>query len=278
MIRIRLMTAADIALGMRLKEQAGWNQTEADWQRCLDLEPSGCFVADYDGLSVGTTTTCIFGQVAWIAMVLVDSSMRGRGIGKALMEHALTFLDSAGVPSIRLDATPLGQPLYEKLGFARQFSLTRWEGTPPVGSAGNGVEQAPKERWGQIVDLDAAATGTNRRKQLERLFAERPDSVRIATRARAVRGYAAARYGSRAVQIGPCLAEPWAGPLLLGDACRHHAGKRVYLDVPVGNNAATACARGLGLTAQRQLTRMVRGPEVRENLDLLWASSGPEKG
>jgi hypothetical protein len=27
------MTAADIAFGMRLKEQAGWNQVPADWRR-----------------------------------------------------------------------------------------------------------------------------------------------------------------------------------------------------------------------------------------------------
>src|SRR5439155_20889733 len=123
MIRVRRMTAPDVSLGMRLKEQAGWNQTEADWRRCLDLEPDGCFVAEFDAVAVGTTTTCIFGTVAWIAMVLVDSAMRGRGVGKALMNRALEYLDASGVRSVRLDATPLGQPLYEKLGFVEQFQL-----------------------------------------------------------------------------------------------------------------------------------------------------------
>src|SRR5438105_11990396 len=131
MIRIRRMTAADVPLGMRLKEQAGWNQTEADWQRCLDLQPDGCFVAEWNDTPVGTTTTCVFGNVAWIAMVLVDANHRGKGIGKALMNHALEYLDSAGVASIRLDATPLGQPLYEKLGFRVQFPLARFEGVLP---------------------------------------------------------------------------------------------------------------------------------------------------
>jgi hypothetical protein len=28
---------------MRLKESAGWNQTEADWLRLLSLERRGCF-------------------------------------------------------------------------------------------------------------------------------------------------------------------------------------------------------------------------------------------
>src|SRR5262249_32451649 len=108
------MTEPDIALGMRLKQQAGWNQTEADWRRCLALEPDGCFVAELDSQSVGTVTTCTFGDVAWVAMVLVEETVRGRGIGRALMERALAYLESTGVRCVRLDATPLGRPLYEK--------------------------------------------------------------------------------------------------------------------------------------------------------------------
>ena len=49
MIRIRTMTVRDIPLGLRLARQAGWNQTEADWRRFLDLEPEGCFVGELDG-------------------------------------------------------------------------------------------------------------------------------------------------------------------------------------------------------------------------------------
>src|SRR5438094_512550 len=66
------MTAADVPLGMELKRFAGWNQTEADWRRLLDLEPDGCFVAELDGTPSATLATCIFGAVAWIAMVLVQ--------------------------------------------------------------------------------------------------------------------------------------------------------------------------------------------------------------
>src|SRR5438270_5748591 len=108
MIHVRLLSGADLRASLQLSRTAGWNQTEADWRRCLDLQPDGCFVAEWQGTPVGTTTTCVFGNVAWIAMVLVDANHRGKGIGKALMNHALEYLDSAGVASIRLDATPLG--------------------------------------------------------------------------------------------------------------------------------------------------------------------------
>src|SRR5438128_6261242 len=70
MIRVRPMTLADLGLGLRLRQQAGWNQTAADWARFLSLEPEGCFVAEEDGIAAGTVTTCVFGPVAWIGMML----------------------------------------------------------------------------------------------------------------------------------------------------------------------------------------------------------------
>src|SRR5437660_10527540 len=99
------MIPADIPLGLRLKAQAAWNQLEADWLRFLDLQPDGAFVAECDGTPAGTVATCVFGPVAWVAMVLVDTALRGRGLGRALMERALHFLDGAGVQTGRLDAT-----------------------------------------------------------------------------------------------------------------------------------------------------------------------------
>ena len=125
MLHIRTMTNDDVPLGMHLRDQAGFNQTEADWRRFLDLEPDGCFVAELDGEPVGTVTNCVFDRVGWIAMLLVDRGVRGRGIGTRLTEHALAYLDARGVFSVRLDATPRGRPVYEKLGFAAEYELAR---------------------------------------------------------------------------------------------------------------------------------------------------------
>src|SRR5260370_13144230 len=92
------------------------------------METDGCFAAEWKAQAVGTTVTGILGTVGWIAMVLVEPDWRGRGIGKALMSHALSFLDAQGVLSVRLDATALGKPLYEKLGFVVEYELARYEG------------------------------------------------------------------------------------------------------------------------------------------------------
>ena len=130
------MTIDDLKLGLGLTKQAGWNQTESDWLRFMNMEPTGCFVAELNRASVGTTATCVLGRVAWIAMVLVDVNARSRGVGTALLKHALNYLDERKVVTVRLDATPAGQPIYEKLGFAPEYGLARFEGIVTPAKAG----------------------------------------------------------------------------------------------------------------------------------------------
>lgn len=281
MIHVRQMTAADLLLGMRLKQQAGWNQLEADWRRMLALQPDGCFVAEVDGVGVGTTVACSFGDVAWIAMVLVAATVRGQGIGKALMQHALEFLDRRGTRTIRLDATPLGQPLYAKLGFEVEYTLIRYAGVVqalPAAPGSDLVQTARREHWPALLALDAQVNHTNRAKFLTQLFAENPEAVRYVKRGQEVAGYLTVRPGCNALQLGPCLADSTAGPLLLADAGRRHAGQHVFWDVPEQHRGAVQLAAALGLQAQRPLVRMCRGASVQEDFQRLWASSGPELG
>lgn len=280
------MTAADVPLGMRLKEQAGWNQLEADWRRFLAMQPDGCFVAEWDGDPVGTAVGCVFGSVAWIAMVLVDEAVRGRGIGKALVERTVMSVEQRGATSVRLDATPLGRPVYEKLGFVPQYELTRYAGildlrtcrpqaSPTTQPA---LRVAAPDDYEAIFALDYSATRTDRRKFLARLFQERPAQVYVVDREGCIEGYLTTRLGSAAAQLGPCIAIGEAGERLLGDACRRLAGGRVYLDVPGAHDRACRFAEVGGVEAQRTLTRMCRGVEVRDDVTRLWASSGPELG
>jgi GNAT superfamily N-acetyltransferase len=304
MIQLRAMTEADIPLGMRLKAQAGWNQTEADWLRFLHLQPDGCFVAQWNGHDVGTTTTCIFGSVGWIAMVLVDSDYRHRGIGTRLVQHALQFLDDRHVSATRLDATALGRPVYERLGFVAQYELMRMEGMiaggtdqlaapssddRPMRSADAATQSADcpsqiclpagLEHLDVIERWDRQATGTQRDKLLVRLLAE-PASRAYWTGDWATSGgYVISRSGSRAAQLGPAAASsPAAGRALLDRAAADWTGQRIYVDVPSDHRAAVQWVEDRGLVCQRSFTRMVRGHCEPDNIERLWASSGPEKG
>src|ERR1044071_5411298 len=128
-IEPRLLAEPDVAEAMRLKEAAGWNQTEADWRRLLRLHPRGCFAAVVDGSLVATTTTTPYGRaLAWVGMVLVDPGFRRRGIARSLVRAGLESLEAEGVATVKLDATPEGATVYEGLGFEAELRIERWAG------------------------------------------------------------------------------------------------------------------------------------------------------
>jgi hypothetical protein len=157
--------------------------------------------------------------------------------------------------------------------------LTRFEGRL---STDPGTPGLPEPRSLEVLDgvcsLDREVTGTDRSRLVRRLAEEHGGSLRVVENECRVQGYLLARPGSRARQVGPCIASERAGPLLLADAARRYAGAPVFLDVATGNAAATAWAESSGLTPGRLLTRMGRGRAVAEDLTRLWCSAGPEKG
>lgn len=279
-MKIRTMTLADIPFGLSLSRQNQWNQLEADWRRQLDLEPEGCFVAELHGQPVGTACACIFGDVAWVNLVLVDQAHRGRGIGTALMKHVLAWLDARKVPTVRLDATPLGEPVYRKLGFKADFTIARYAGflrLRPI----RGVLPVKAADLPKIIDLDEKATGTRREKLLRYLYESAPDNWRKVSRDRRVDGFSFCRPGANAWQVGPIVGDSDArSDLLL------HAGMvtGTFLRAP---SAHVDVAEGSGevvtsvlprMSIQRTLVRMSRGRRSQENDDFYFASFGPEKG
>jgi GNAT superfamily N-acetyltransferase len=278
MIEIRLMTIDDLRLGLRLSLQAGWNQIESDWLRFMNMEPDGCFVAELDGCPVGTTTTCIFEKVAWIAMVLVDKDSRGLGVGTNLLNHSLDYLNTRKVKTVRLDATSAGRPIYEKLGFVPEYELARFEGIARPGKSGPVIIEAAPEIFADMIGFDRQTTGTNRAKMLSLLFKEFPRNTRVLTLHNKLKGFITMRPGANAVQIGPCTATMDAGPALLSDALNRCAGKAVFVDIPTVNVHAVKIAESSGLKIQRCFTRMCRGERVKDNPKAIWAGSGPEKG
>lgn len=284
MIHIRPMTLDDLPLGLRLSAQAGWNQTEADWRRFLRLEPEGCFVGQWAGEPVATTAAFVFGTIGWIAMVLVDEAFRHRGIASRLVERALAYLERQGVRTARLDATPLGRPVYERLGFRPEYALVRVQSamSQPAESKSAGEVAWPPlaaARVRDLCELDQQITGTPRERLIGELYAERPDSAAALDAAGSVVGYALWRPGRRASQIGPAVVlQPHVGTTLLDQALRQCPAGPVFADIPTDNLAAIQWAESRGFAVQREFTRMYRGQPITDSPLQIWASSGPEKG
>lgn len=273
------MTEADIPVGMRLKEVAGWNQTPADWRRFLKFSPGGCFVAELEGRIAGTVTTIIYeNRFAWIGMVLVDPAFRGRGIGTRLIENAIEFLDKRGVPTMKLDATPQGKPVYERLGFKSEYEIERWLLRRP--SHPHGSPASRPEVLDEVLKLDHQVFGASRSELLRSLASEAPAFTLATCGDDELKGYAFGRAGSRADHLGPCVAwdEPTAAALL--DQFLHRSSRNmIFVDRVKPCELLAAILRPRGFELSRQLTRMVRGPnDFPGRPELQCSILGPEFG
>ncbi|HTS68320.1 MAG TPA: GNAT family N-acetyltransferase [Terriglobia bacterium] len=255
---LRLMTAVDIPAGIRLKEAAGWNQTQGDWERFLRASPHGCFVADFEGQVVGSAATISYeGRFAWIGMVLVDPAQRGQGIGTKLLRKAVEYLEDCGIPSIKLDATPQGKPLYEDLGFVAEYEIERWqlERTPAPDCLG-AVTSVTEE----VLSLDREVFGADRRGLLKSIAEEYPAFV-LQTRSRGkLRGYSFGRRGALADHLGPWVAVSEASACNLLDEFLIRSGSEmVFVDGLKNTPWALKLLRNHGFQYARSLTRMYRG-------------------
>jgi len=187
----------------------------------------------------------------------------------------------AGAPAGAAEAvvaTPQGRPVYERLGFAPEYSLVRLQGIAPP--AARSLVPAPSaDQVEAICEFDRRVTGTPRRPLLQALIAQQPEAVVTAFADHWLAGYAMCRPGRRATQIGPALAlSTTAGARCLEQILDCCPPGPVFVDVPAENAAAIAWFSARGFAVQRDFTRMGHGPRIQDFPERMWASSGPEKG
>jgi GNAT superfamily N-acetyltransferase len=279
-IEIRLLSESDIPSAMRLKEAAGWNQTEADWRRLLMLEPNGCFAALKNGSLVGTTTTTTYeAELAWIGMVLVDPQHRRQGIANRLMETALEYLRDK-VNTIKLDATPLGKPVYERLSFRVESLIERWSGPakPTLLRSTNNPLDDDERR--ELFELDRLAFTADRSKLIELLIEDALiQPVLKRNEAGHLSGFALARRGTKADYIGPVVTtEAGEFESLLDQVLSQPSGGRVYIDFNTECGASASALADRGFVRERDLIRMsTYGPGTKTS-PFVVAIAGPEIG
>jgi GNAT superfamily N-acetyltransferase len=282
-MHIRIMTVEDIPAGLRLNTISGWNQTAADW-RCFILQsPGGCFVAEADGKIVGTATTISYeSRFAWIGMLLVDPEFRKMGIGTQLLRKTIEHLDRTGVPTMKLDATPLGKPIYTKLGFVPEYEIERWILRRPQ------QEHKPQPHrpcvspteLARISELDRERFGADRSFLLRSLSEQSPEFTIVTHEQGFPPSYAFGRQGLFADHLGPWSAHsPAAAEEILQAFLSRSSRETVIVDCIKSNAMAIELLASHGFSCARPLTRMVRGPNSHPGRpDSFCAILGPEFG
>lgn len=201
LIAIQNFEPEHLDAAVELSRQAGWPHRKEDWALVLSLSKG--FVAVENGRVVGTAMATLLGETcASVNMVIVDETMRGRGLGRQLMNAAL---DAAENRECRLTATADGLPLYEKLGFAACGEVRQHQGIPVATDKPAGVAWAQTIVPAALAALDAQAFGADRTA----LFAQLADKGRFAVvkEQGVITGFAGLRAFGRGEVIGPVVAE-----------------------------------------------------------------------
>lgn len=199
-VQIRPFTADHLEAAVVLSGKEGWPHRTEDW--ALNAGLSHGYVAVADGRVVGTAFCTPFGDdVAMLDMIIVDETMRGRGLGRRLVE---TVIEAAGGRSLRLTATMAGLPLYSKLGFAEAGEILQHQGEVVAVAPPAGVVDANAEDGAAILALDRQAFGADRGRLFERLL-DQGEAV-VTREGGRLTGFAICRPFGRGAVVGPVVA------------------------------------------------------------------------
>jgi GNAT superfamily N-acetyltransferase len=255
-ISLEAMETEHLDGAVLLSREAGWPHRREDWE--LVLSVSEGIVALQDGRVVATTIITPFGSdAAAINMVIVDSAMRGRGLGRTLMDAAL---DKAGTRSCRLVATKEGLPLYETLGFVAVGEIVQHQGQALKVATPANVSWARDDEHEKIYSLDRAAYDLDRSKLMSVL--RHAAQFAVIREQGEVAAFAGVRAFGRGLVIGPVVAaSSQQAKDLIQFLLAHHEGAFVRLDTELSTGLGPWLTER-GLAHVGGAIPMRRGPKV----------------
>ncbi|SJM28035.1 GNAT family N-acetyltransferase [Mesorhizobium delmotii] len=248
------MTPGHLEGAVELSRQVKWPHRREDWEVVQSV--SRGVVALEEERVVATIMMTPYGDdAAAINMVIVDAAMRGRGLGRKMMEEALA---KAAERTCCLAATREGLPLYEKLGFVTTSEIVQHQGEALSVSAPARVSWAERGDLARLGVLDREAFGHDR-SALMKLLRERAKFAVIRDEGD-TQAFSAIRPFGRGLVIGPVVARNGTEAKALIDfLLAHHQGQFVRVDTDVSTDLAEwLTGRGLahvggGITMRRSM-------------------------
>jgi ribosomal protein S18 acetylase RimI-like enzyme len=197
------------------------------------------------------------GGTGWVGGVAVVPAHRRVGLGGALTEAIVEFLEGRGMATVLLHATALGRPVYERLGFVPETAYVTLSG-PTLARASTGamVRAGRAADLEAVLALDRTATGEDRRRLLTALW---PTGGLVADVDGRTLGY---HLASPWRPGGATIAADSGTGLALLDAVRVAPGDEVAISVPAANGAAVGWLESAGFQERYRTIRMHRGPRL----------------
>ena len=119
--------AAVIALWEECKLTRPWNDPHKDIARKLEVQPELFLVGTIDDAVMASVMAGYEGHRGWMNYLAVAPRQRGRGFGRALVEHVERLLLERGCPKVGLlvrNSNKEAAEFYRRLGYAQDESIS----------------------------------------------------------------------------------------------------------------------------------------------------------
>ena len=261
MVTIRPLTINDIEQAIQLSLAERWNQTEKDWELLIKNPENVCLSANLDGKLIGTATAINYeNNIAWIGMVLVNREYRGQGVSKLLLSGLFEQLKNCR--SVKLDATPAGQPVYQKFGFIDEYIIHRMTADSVLKNNlsfknEDLIKPVQPENYAEVIAFDKQIFGAGRQQLIETLIKNNPGNSWMMKQNGTICGVVLGRKGNRFYQIGPVLSTTTEdAKTLITKAISGIEEQPIVVDVLDEKKELINWLTGLGFVIQRPFFRM----------------------
>jgi hypothetical protein len=251
---------------LRLSTQVGWNHTEQDWQRSIDLSPHFCLGGFIDNHLVGTSALLQHGDLGWLSTFIIDKDHQRKGLGSILLEEVLRRAEARGVTWFAVDSSDVGRPIYNRLGFVLDEPIERWTG-PNSGTQVADTQPLAESHWPALLSLDHGSVGVDRERQLRHLASEPAATARVLLQNGRLVAFGFSRAGRLAGSIGPIVAQSDNAAQQIIDALladRHtiDGDRGIALDL-LAHPEFKSYMTTRGFVMRRQNIRMFRPAKIR---------------
>lgn len=182
MMKIKTLSQSDLDFVFDVVDLLDWGYYPRDFERMMEFDQAGSFIALYKNQKAGFVMTSSYGQYAFIGPMVVTEMLRGRGLGESLLAHAIEYLENAGVKTIELDAVFKAASLYRRLGFKDKYFSYRMR--KQVEGNGDLPNKLSEDMVDRLVEFDYEMTGIDRHRQILQFIREYPDSIYFSGRDR----------------------------------------------------------------------------------------------
>jgi GNAT superfamily N-acetyltransferase len=284
MVGLKRLELRDIQQAIQLSMAENWNQTEKDWELLIRNPQNLCLAATDNEKLIGTATAINYeNDLAWIGMVIVDKEYRGQKISKMLVSNLIeNFKDCT---SLKLDATPAGQPVYQKFGFNEECLIHRFTSTSVFINDLHPGRESSAERAGlkdiqEIIEYDKRIFGANRKQLIGFYLTNYPERAWMLRQNGKITGIAMGRKGNQFHHIGPVSASNSENAKkLISKSLVGLENQPVVVDILGNKKELINWFNTIGFKQERDFVRMYKNENscsgLPENQFLI---SGPEFG